>query len=149
MSIKLPALFIHCAAALALGAPLDAAAEGRYAHCASCGVAALSLAGPALSVTGAAFLLASPGSLVVEAVETGAASTILVLKGASDAGKVSVNLSRDALGGVSLATGATIDVVASAAGSTLMLAGKALAFIPNEVGASMLHHRRVAERGAR
>jgi hypothetical protein len=42
-----------------------------------------------------------------------------------------------------VAAGTTLDVVATASGHMLVLSGKVLAFIPNELGKALLHHAEV------
>jgi hypothetical protein len=46
-------------------------------------------------------------------------------------------------GQASVAVGTTVACVAMSAGYVLSVAGQAVAFIPNEIGASMLYNERV------
>jgi len=84
-------------------------------------------------------VLASGASLTVSAVETSAAGTTWVLERAADGARASVKLA----GNASVAVGASVAVTAMAAGYVLSVAGNAVAFIPNEIGASMLYNERV------
>ena len=59
---------------------------------------------------------------------------------------VSVQLSARAVQGSALVVGTTVVVSAVTSGYILSVAGQALAFIPNEIGASLLHHERITPR---
>jgi len=103
-------------------------------------------AGSGEIIAGSLDIIASGSELVVTSVERIGESTVIVAKGASAAGAESVKLSISAVAGASLAVGAVLQVVAYSTGYSLMAAGQVLAFIPNEVGRSLLHRQRVEER---
>jgi hypothetical protein len=84
-------------------------------------------------------ILGSGVSLTVSAVQVSAAGTTWVLERASDGVRASVKLA----GQASVAVGTTVACVAMSAGYVLSVAGQAVAFIPNEIGASMLYNERV------
>ena len=90
-----------------------------------------------------AVLLSAGAAFTVVAVEATSVGTVWVLERASDGARASVTLSGAAVGGVSLVAGATVVAVASTAGWVLSAAGKAIAFIPNEIGRALLHNERV------
>lgn len=96
----------------------------------------------AVVVGGSVLTLAAAGSVVVASVRTVGDGVELVLEGAADASRATVRLSGKAAAGVSLAAGATLEVVSASTGYVLVMAGKALAFLPNEAGRSLLHHSR-------
>jgi hypothetical protein len=54
-----------------------------------------------------------------------------------------VRLGRDAAGHLSLAAGTVVTCTAVSAGWVLSAAGKAIAFVPNEMGKALLHNQRV------
>ena len=56
---------------------------------------------------------------------------------------VTVDLSGDLAQGAVVASGAAIGVTAVAAGWILSAAGRAVCFVPNEVGRRLTHHERV------
>jgi hypothetical protein len=91
-----------------------------------------------LSVAPVMILGAGVG-LTVSAVQVSAAGTTWVLERASDGVRASVKLA----GQASVAVGTTVACVAMSAGYVLSVAGQAVAFIPNEIGASMLYNERV------
>ena len=77
------------------------------------------------------------------AVEATSAGTVWVLERASDGARASVKLSAQAAGGASVLAGTAVLVTAMSTGWVLSAAGRAIAFIPNELGAALLHNERV------
>ncbi len=127
---RLAALFLSI---VALALPANAAPNAS-AHSSQ-----LSAAGTASVVGGSALILSAGAALVVESVETVADGVIWVLKNTAKGASVTVKYSGKAAGAVSVATGQVLTVTTEASGHVLISAGKALAFIPNEVGQSLLH----------
>ena len=84
-------------------------------------------------------IVASGANLTVRAVEASADGTTWVLERAADGARASVKLA----GNASAAVGTSVVVTAVAAGTVLSVAGQAIAFIPNEIGASLLYNERV------
>lgn len=99
--------------------------------------------GSALVVGGSLSMLVASGQVIVASVEAVGEGIIIVLKGASEAGSASIQLSAQAAQGLSLAAGTVVSIIALSTGHVLVLAGKALAFIPNELGKALLHHSEV------
>lgn len=96
------------------------------------------------SVIGGSILtVAVAGSVVVESVKQVGDGIEVVLKGASNASAATLRFSGAAAGGISLAAGTVVEVVAMSAGHALVVSGKVLAFIPNESGKVLLHHSKV------
>lgn len=104
---------------------------------------ALSALPIALSVAAPVMLLSGGVMLTVVAVEASATGTVWVLERASDGARISVTLAASAVGGLSLAAGTAVTVSVVGAGWVLSAAGKALAFVPNEIGAALLYNERV------
>ncbi|MCC7701063.1 hypothetical protein IGS59_02355 [Janthinobacterium sp. GW460P] len=96
--------------------------------------------GSAIVVAGSMSMLVASGQVVVASVETVGEGIVIVLKGASEAGGASIQMSTQAAKGLSLAAGTVVNVVALSTGHMLVLSGKAIAFIPNELGKALLHH---------
>ena len=122
--------------AIASGAA-DAAPDGApsAASQASANLSSVVVFGSVLSV-------AAAGSLVVASVRTVGEGVEVVLESAFDASRTTVRLSGKALGGLSLATGAVLEVVTASTGYVLVMSGKTIAFLPNEAGKALLHHAR-------
>jgi len=99
--------------------------------------------GSAVVVGGSLSMLVASGQVVVASVETVGEGIVIVLKGASAAGGASIQLSAQAARGLSLAAGTVVNVVALSTGHMLVMSGKAIAFIPNELGKALLHHSKV------
>jgi hypothetical protein len=93
-------------------------------------------------VFGSILSVAAAGSLVVASVRTVGEGVEVVLESALDASRTTVRLSGKALGGLSLATGAVLEVVTASTGYVLVMSGKTIAFLPNEAGKALLHHAR-------
>lgn len=99
-----------------------------------------SIEGSALIVQGSIDVIAVSRDVVIKSIQTVGDSVVLVLQGASEAGTVTLQLSGNAAGYASLAVGATLEVVTESTGYLLTQAGKVVAFIPNQVGRSMIYH---------
>ena len=87
--------------------------------------------------------LAAGASLTVIAVEETAEGTVWLVERASDGARASLRVSGDVLGGASQAVGSVITVTAVSAGCILSSAGRAIAFVPNEIGAALLYSRKL------
>lgn len=131
--------------ALLMSAALFATAGPSHAHRTSASeLSALSALPIAISVVAPAVLASGVVSFTVAAVEATADGSTVLLERASDGARFSVTFTASAAGGLSLASGAAVTVSAVAAGWVLSSAGKAIAFIPNEVGRALLHNERVS-----
>ena len=128
-----------CVAAAVLAASLSAA----RAHPNASDASALSALPIAVSVAAPAMFLSAGMVLTVVAVEASAAGTVWVLERASDGARISVTLGAQAAGGLSVAAGTAVVVTAFSAGWVLSTAGKAIAYIPNEIGTALLYNERV------
>lgn len=104
---------------------------------------ALSMLPIAVSVAAPVVLLSAGASLTVVAVEATSAGTVWLLERASDGARMSVTLGAQAAGGLSVAAGTVVVASAFSAGWVLSQAGKAIAYIPNEIGAALLHNERL------
>ena len=140
------ALIAACAALAGVAAPLQVHAQSEAS-------AALSML-PVASVVGTASLGASAASAVVAlpaalsvagstltvvAVEASVDGTVYLLERASDGARASIRLA----GQSATAIGTGVVVTAMSAGWLLSAAGQAIAFIPNEIGKSLLYNERV------
>lgn len=131
-------LVITLVAVATLAAPAWA---HRQAHASE--LSALSMLPVAVSVAAPVALLASGAAFTVVAVEAASEGTVWVLERASDGARASVTLSAAAAGGLSVAAGTAVVCTAMSTGWVLSAAGKAIAFIPNEIGRALLHNERI------
>ena len=129
-------LLIAAAIALTLAGP--ARAQNGASE-----LSALSMLPIAVSVMAPVGLLSAGAVFTVVAVEAASGATVWVLERASDGARFSVTLGAQAAGGVSLLAGTAVVSTAISAGWVLSAAGKAIAFIPNEVGKALLYNKRV------
>ncbi|WP_394779511.1 hypothetical protein [Undibacterium sp.] len=124
-------------AALLLSSLLAGKAQANCLSCDASGFSAYVVVGGSMS------LVAASGTIVVESVEKVADGVVIVFKGASQAGKASIKLTGAVAGGLSVAAGTVVETAAMSTGTMLIVSGKALAFIPNEIGSSLLHQSKV------
>ena len=139
-SLLCPSLLRNTLAAALLATQWLATAQ---AHNDLSEASALSALPIAVSVAAPVMLLSAGAMLGVVAVEATSVGTVWVLERASDGVRASVKLSAQAAGGVSVMAGAAVLVTAMSTGWVLSAAGRAIAFIPNEIGAALLHNERV------
>ena len=121
---------------LSLFAAAGARAQGSQAS-------AFSMLPVAVSIVAAPGIVVGGSAFTVAAVEAVAGGSVWVLERASDGARVSVTVSGQVAGGVSVAAGTALAVTAITAGWVLSSAGQAVAFIPNEVGKALMHNQRV------
>lgn len=79
---------------------------------------------------------------VVRAVRATADGVEVSLQGVSGAIETSATVARDAAEAASIGVGTSVRVVAESTGYALVASGVLLAFVPNEIGRSLLHHSR-------
>ena len=106
-------------------------------------LSALSALPIAVSVAAPVMMLSAGVTLTVVAVEASAIGAIWVLERASDGARATVKLSAQAAGGLSVAAGTAVVVTAVSTGWVLSTASRAIAFVPNEIGAALLYNERV------
>jgi hypothetical protein len=129
---------------LAAAAVLFAALGGTArAHPNASDASLLSSLPIAVSVVAPATVLSAGAVLTVVAVEASAEGAVWVLQRASDGARLSVQMSAAAAGGVSVAAGTAVVVTAFSAGWVLSAAGRAIAYIPNEIGSALLYNERI------
>lgn len=106
-------------------------------------LSALSMLPVVVSVAVPAALLSAGASLTVVAVEAASEGMVWVVERAADGTRASLVLSGQLAGGVSVAAGTVVLCTAVSTGWVLSTAGKAIAFIPNELGKALLHNERI------
>jgi len=106
-------------------------------------VSALSALPIALSVAAPVVILSAGASLVVASVSITVAGTVWVLERVSDGAKAVVTLSASGASALSVAAGTAVVVTAVSTGWVLSDASTAIAFLPNEIGASLLYNEQV------
>ena len=97
----------------------------------------------AVSVAAPVALLSAGAVLTVVAVQATSAGTLWVLERASDGARISLTVSGQVAGELSVAAGTAVVVTAFSAGWVLSAAGQAIAYIPNEIGKALLYNERV------
>jgi hypothetical protein len=118
-------------------------AGAARAHADASELSALSMLPVAVSVAAPVGLLASGAAFTVVAVEAASGATVWVLERASDGARASLRFSAAAVGGASVLAGTVVVATTFSAGVVLSAAGKAIAFIPNQIGQALLYNERV------
>jgi hypothetical protein len=90
-------------------------------------------------------LAAGSAALVVKSVQATAQGSTYVLERVTDGVRFTVNVSGTVANAASTAVGTAVTVSVVGAGVLLSAAGEVLAFIPNAIGQSLMHHERVAQ----
>lgn len=93
-------------------------------------------------------VLVGAGSLVIASVTLIADGVLVVLKSSATGSQATVKLSTEGAKGLSLVAGSAVDITVMSTGYLLVQGSKAIAFIPNDMGKSLLHHSAVAGGGA-
>jgi hypothetical protein len=105
---------------------------------------ALSVTVPvAVSVAGPVLLLSGAAALTVVSVQASAEGTVWVLEQASDGARIVLCFAGGAVAGASVAAGALVTCTVLSTGWLLSAAGEVIAFIPNEIGASLVYNERI------
>ena len=141
--IRRPLSVALAAAMFVIGAPRPASAHGPHPSEVST-ASALSIAVPvAVSVAAPAMVLVAGATLTIVAIEVSATGTVWVLERASDGVRASVRFARHAAQASMVAVGSAVVITALSTGYLLSAAGELIAFVPNQVGASLLHNERL------
>lgn len=139
-------LGLACAVALqcVLPATLPTSAWARGESEAASVASGLSIGVPiASAAVGAGLLLSAGVGLTVVAVQAASAGTVWVLERASDGARIVLRLSVTGAQAVSLGVGTAVLVTAVSTGWLLSAAGEVICFVPNELGATLIHHERI------
>ena len=97
----------------------------------------------AVSIAGTGLLLSAGTTLSIVAVQLSTDGITYVLERASDGSRSTLRLSGQTAGALSLAAGTPVVVSLLATGAILSAAGRAFAFVSNEVGAALLYSERI------
>ena len=93
----------------------------------------------AIYVVAPVAVLSGAAALTVVSVTAVADGTVWVLERASDGARISVRFT----GNVVVASGTVCALTVIASGTVISAAGRAIAFVPNEIGKSLLYNERV------
>lgn len=104
-----------------------------------------SIAIPVTLINGSAQFFKDAGQLSVTGVKTVGHVSVISLRGLAGGAEASVQVSSKAIEGSAIGIGVVLQATVSATGVLLISAGKALMFVPNEVGKSLLHHSRARD----
>ena len=131
------------AVTLALATAFATTSLGVRAHNEPSEASAMSALPVAVSLAAPALLLVGGAALTVVSVQASATGTVWVLERASDGARATLEFSGRAAGASLATVGTAVLVTALSTGWLISTAGHAIAFVPNEIGASLLHNERV------
>ena len=135
-------IFKHKLSKIMIGAllPLCASAQSEQTSM----VSAVSVE-PA-SIAAEATLEAVPAGAhwVLKDVRDSGTGASVVLEASGDGAVVSIGVGLEAVGRLAQAVGKTVEVVATSTGHVVYLGSEAIAYVPNELGRGMLHHRELS-----
>jgi len=134
----------HRAVTLALAAAFAATSLDARAHNELSEASGISALPVAVSLAAPAMLLVGGAALAVVSVQASATGTAWVLERASDGARATLEFSGRAAGASLATAGTAVVVTALSTGWLVSAAGHAIAFVPNQIGASLLHNERVA-----
>ena len=138
----MPSLRQH-AVTLALAAAFASTSLNASAHNELSEMSAISALPVAVSLAAPAMLLVAGAALTVVSVQASTTGTVWVLERASDGARATLEFSGRAAGASLATAGTAVLVTALSTGWLISAAGHAIAFVPNQIGASLLHSERV------
>jgi len=95
-----------------------------------------------MAVAAPAWAAHQGSEFVVRAVKVTTDGVEVLLQGVSGAIETSATIARNAAAAASIGVGTSVRVVAESTGYALVASGVVLAFVPNEIGRSLLHQSR-------
>lgn len=146
-------LLVLAALPLLLGSPVATALDCG-GSCNASNASAVMSEGLGQVVTGLLSAVAASGQVVIESVQqlddalllvvtTGSTVAKASVETSATVGKASLKLSGKAVQKLSLVAGQALEISVVSTGYFLVYSGKAIAFIPNEVGQALLNHEKV------
>ena len=124
------------------------AANANANDCGSCNVSRGSTdlsAASGFIVIGSMSAIAASGQIIVNSIEYVGDGAVVVLTASATGVSTTVKLSANAVKQAGLASDAVVSVSVVSTGYLLVASGKALAFIPNEIGQALLHSDKVSQ----
>ncbi|MBM4259483.1 MAG: hypothetical protein FJ147_26735 [Deltaproteobacteria bacterium] len=109
-------------------------------------ISAMASMASATIVRGSIATLARGGELMVIGLQTAGKSTLLTLKSSAEVGEISLRIPTALVGVAAVGVGTTVRALTEATGYTLMASGEVIAFVPNNVGSSLIHHSQREEK---
>jgi len=101
---------------------------------------AASLAASGFVVAGSSELIQTSANLTVTALQVAGETVVIVMRGAAESVTVSVRTSATIARDASVAVGSAVRVVAESVGYALYVGARLIAFVPNEIARSLIHH---------
>ena len=100
---------------------------------------AMMFRGSATILRGSGHILAAGSQFVIESVHATADGVILILRGVSEALRITLHVVGDSVISATTVAGTVLTVAATAAGQILHASGHVIAFVPNSLGHTLVH----------
>jgi hypothetical protein len=93
--------------------------------------------------TGSVVLQALPegSELVIESITAAGKASIVMVRASANGTRASFEVTTELCGKLALGAGKVVTVSANGAGNLIKVSGEVIAFVPNELGRSLIHHR--------
>jgi hypothetical protein len=140
MNVKRTIAILTAAACLSFVGSNAAVAQDSTAESTAASQASLAAAG--MIIDGSVGIIRAGVQLTVAAVNPLAEASVIVLRDVATGSEVSIRVAGDMAHAASIAVGDTVSVIAEATGASLIVAGRLVAFVPNEVGHALVYQAR-------
>ncbi|WP_419418743.1 hypothetical protein ACNVED_09290 [Legionella sp. D16C41] len=103
----------------------------------------LSTTGVSQIIQGSSNILAAGGQLTIVAVSRVGEFMDITMRAAANLSTLTIRVAKDAVGNSLIAAGQTIKVISVSGGNLVYAAGQLIAFLPNEIGKSLIYSKKI------
>ena len=140
MNVKRSIAILAAAACMSIVGSTAALAQDSTAESTTASQASLAASG--MLIDGSIGIIRAGAHFAVAAVTPLANASVIVVRDVATGSEASIRVAGDVARTGSIAVGDTVSVVAQAIGASLIVGGKLVAFVPNEVGRALVYQAR-------
>jgi hypothetical protein len=140
MNMKRSIATVAAAACMSIVGSTAALAQDSTAESTTASQASLAASG--MLIDGSIGIIRAGAHFTVAAVTPLANASVIVVRDVATGSEASIRVAGDVARAGSIAVGDTVSVVAEAVGASLIVGGKLVAFVPNEVGRALVYQAR-------
>jgi len=140
MNVKRSIAILAAAACMSIVGSTAALAQDSTAESTTASQASLAASG--MLIDGSVGIIRAGALFAVVAVTPLANASVIVVRDVATGSEASIRIAGDVARTGSIAVGDTVSVVAQAIGASLIVGGKLVAFVPNEVGRALVYQAR-------
>lgn len=140
MNVKRSIAILAAAACMSIVGSTAALAQDSTAESTTASQASLTASG--MLIDGSVGIIRAGAHFAVVAVTPLANASVIVVRDVATGSEASIRIAGDVARTGSIAVGDTVSVVAQAIGASLIVGGKLVAFVPNEVGRALVYRAR-------